>query len=58
MEDQDGNSFELYDVHHRCQALSKLRRKHCGRAAAIGKRTCKFRGGASLVGPDHPRYTG
>ena len=58
MEDQDGNSFEPYDVHHRCQALSKQRRKQCGRAAAIGKRTCKFRGGASLVGPDHPRYRG
>ena len=56
MEDQDRNSFEPYDAHHRCQALSKQRRKQCGRAAAIGKRTCKFRGGASLVGPDHPRY--
>ena len=58
MEDQARNSFEPYDAHHRCQALSKQRRKQCGRAAAIGKRTCKFHGGASLVGPDHPRYTG
>ena len=58
MEDQDRNSFEPYDAHHRCQALSKQRRKQCGRAASVGRQHCKFHGGASLVGPDHARYTG
>ena len=58
MEDQDRNSFEPYDAHHRCQALSKQRRKQCGRAASVGRQHCKFHGGASLVGPEHPRYTG
>jgi len=58
MEDQDRNSFEPYDAHHRCQALSKQTRRQCGRAASVGRQHCKFHGGASLVGPDHPRYTG
>ena len=58
MEDQDRNSCEPYDERHRCQVLSKQRRQQCGRAITTGKRTCKFHGGASLVGPDHLRYTG
>ena len=58
MAEQARNSFEPYDEHHRCQVLSKQRRQQCGRAITTGKRTCKFHGGASLVGPDHPRYTG
>ena len=37
MEDQDRNSFEPYDEHHRCQALSKQRRQQCGRAAAVAR---------------------
>ena len=53
---QDKSSFEAYELHHRCQSLSKQTRKQCGRAATIGRLTCKFHGGLSKQGVEHQSY--
>ena len=56
--DKDKSSFEPYELHHRCQSLSKQTRKQCGRAATVGKFTCKFHGGSPLqpTGVEHKGY--
>ena len=57
--DQARQSFEPYDLHHRCQALSRRTKKQCGRSATVGKFTCKFHGGSPRqpVGANHHSFT-
>jgi hypothetical protein len=48
--------YEVYGEDRRCSAMSKQARRRCRQLAAPGRSVCRFHGGASLRGKDHPAY--
>jgi hypothetical protein len=48
--------FEVIGEHRRCTAMSKHARRRCRQLTAPGSDKCRFHGGWSLRGKDHPAY--
>ena len=48
--------FEVYGEQLRCSAMSKQARRRCRQLAAPGRSVCRFHGGWSLRGKNHPAY--
>ncbi len=48
--------FEIIGEHRRCTAMSKQARRRCRQLTAPGSDKCRFHGGRSLRGKDHPGY--
>ena len=48
--------YEVYGDERRCAAMSKQARRRCRQLAAPGSEKCRYHGGWSLRGKDHPAY--
>ena len=48
--------YEVYGEHRRCTAMSKQARRRCRQLAAPSSDKCRYHGGWSLRGKDHPAY--
>ncbi len=57
MQFQPGKApFEVIGEHRRCTAMSKQARRRCRQLAAPSSDKCRFHGGWSPRGEDHPGY--
>ena len=48
--------YEVYGEDRRCTAMSKQAKRRCRQLAAPASDKCRFHGGWSLKGKDHPAY--
>ena len=48
--------YEVYGEQLRCTGISKQARRRCRQLAAPGSDKCRYHGGWSLRGKDHPAY--
>ena len=48
--------YEVLGEHRRCTAMSKQARRRCRQMAAPGSDKCRYHGGWSLRGKEHPAY--
>ena len=49
-------AFEAIAGSHRCAATAKQTGQRCRQIASPGRAVCRFHGGASLRGREHPNY--